>query len=133
MALACDTSMEVIIIRPPLVHTPGVKGNFASLVRGVRKGISLPLGAVHNKRSLVALENLADFIAMCADSERSPRAANKVFLISDGEDISTTELLRKIANAYNVALRLMPIPILCCPIIRQARCGRPAVRFFGSR
>lgn len=112
LALARNTGMEVVIIRPPLVYGPGVKGNFASMVRWVRKGMPLPLGAVHNKRSLVALENLVDFIALCADPERSPRAANEVFLISDGEDVSTTELLRKVASAYNVAPRLLPIPDL---------------------
>lgn len=112
LALARNTGMEVVIIRPPLVYGPEVRGNFASMVRWVRKGMPLPLGAVHNKRSLVALENLVDFIALCADTERSPGAANEVFLISDGEDVSTTELLRKVANAYNVAPRLLPIPVL---------------------
>lgn len=109
-ALARNTGMEVVIIRQPLVYGPGFKGNFASMVRWVRKGVPLPLGAVHNKRSLVALENLVDFIALCADPERSPRAANEVFLISDGEDVTTTELLRKVANAYNVSPRLLPVP-----------------------
>lgn len=110
IALAHGKGMEVVIIRPPLVYGPGVKSNFASMVRWVRRGIPLPLGAVHNKRSLVALENLVDFVALCADPERSTRAANEVFLISDGEDVSTTELLRRVANAYNVAPRLLPIP-----------------------
>lgn len=81
------------------------------MARWVRKGMPLPLGAVHNKRSLVALENLVDFIALCADPERSPRAANEVFLISDGEDVSTTELLRKVAKAYGVNSRLIPVPV----------------------
>ena len=108
--LAHEKGMEVVIIRPPLVYGPGVKGNFASMVRWVRRGIPLPLGAVHNIRSLVALENLVDFLALCADPERSPSAANELFLISDGEDVSTTELLHKVVNAYNVATRLMPIP-----------------------
>ena len=112
LALARNTGTEVVIIRPPLVYGPGVKGNFASMVSWVRKGMPLPLGAVHNKRSLVAVENLVDFIALCANPERSPRAANEVFLISDGEDVSTTELLRKVASAYNVAPRLLPIPVL---------------------
>lgn len=111
MVLAHETSMEVVIIRPPLVYGPGVKGNFASMVRWVSKGVPLPFGAVQNKRSLVALENLVDFIALCADLERSPRAANEVFLISDGEDVSTTELLRKVAKAYHVTPRLLPIPV----------------------
>ena len=108
--ICARTGLEVVIIRPPLVYGPGVKGNFASMVRWVHKGMPLPLGAVHNKRSLVALENLVDFIALCADPVRSPRAANEVFLISDGEDVSTTELLRKVANAYNATPRLLPIP-----------------------
>jgi nucleoside-diphosphate-sugar epimerase len=109
--IAAETGMEVVIIRPPLVYGPGVKGNFASLVRCIRRGIPLPLGALHNKRSLVALENLVDFVALCADPSRSPRAANEVFLISDGEDVSTTELLRKVAHVYHIAPRLVPIPV----------------------
>ncbi len=112
VALARNTDMEVVIIRPPLVYGPEVKGNFASMVRWLCKGMPLPLGAVHNKRSLIALENLVDFIALCADPERSPRAANEVFLISDGEDVSTTELLRKVANAYDVPPRLLPVPVI---------------------
>ncbi len=111
VALGRETSMEVVIIRPPLIYGPSVKGNFASMVRWVRKGLPLPLGAVYNQRSLVALDNLVDFIILCADPERSPRAANEVFLISDGEDVSTTELLRKVAKAYGVNSRLMPVPV----------------------
>lgn len=131
--LAQETGMEVVIIRPPLVYGPGVKGNFASMVRWVRKCIPLPLGAVHNKRSLVALENLVDFIALCADLERSPSAANEVFLISDGEDVSTTELLHKVGNAYNVTPRLLPIPIFWIQIVARLL-GKRAVadRLLGS-
>jgi nucleoside-diphosphate-sugar epimerase len=133
MDLARETGMEVVIIRPPLVYGPGVKGNFASLVRWVRKGIPLPLGVVHNKRSLVALENLVDFIALCADPERSKLAANEVFLISDGEDVSTNGLLRKVANAYSVAPRLMPIPVLWIRTVARLL-GKRAVadRLLGS-
>jgi len=131
--LAHETGMEVVIIRPPLVYGPGVKGNFASMVRWVRKGIPLPLGAVYNKRSFLALENLVDFIALCADPERSPRAANQVFLISDGEDVSTTELLRKVANAYNVAPRLLPIPAIWIQAVARLLGRRIAVdRLLGS-
>lgn len=111
-ALARETGMEVVIIRAPLVYGPRVKGNFASMVRMVRKGIPLPFGGVRNRRSLVALENLVDFIALCAEPERSPRAANEVFLISDGEDVSTTELLCKVADAYEVRPRLISVPTL---------------------
>jgi len=131
--IATETGMEVVIIRPPLVYGLGVKGNFGSLVRWIRKGIPLPLGAVHNKRSLVALENLVDFIALCADPERSPRAANEEFLISDSEDVSTTELLRKLANAYDVALRLVPIPVSWIQTVaRLLGKGNVADRLIGS-
>ncbi len=109
--LARNSKMEVVIIRPPLVYGPGVKGNFATMVRWIRKGMPLPLGAVHNNRSLVALDNLVDFIALCADRERTPRAANQVFLISDGEDVSTAELVRRVARAYGVRARLLPVPV----------------------
>lgn len=110
MAISRDTGMEIVIIRPPLVYGPGVKGNFAAMIRWISGGMPLPLGAVHNRRSLVALDNLVDLIVLCADRERSPRAANEVFLIADGEDVSTTELLRKVARAYGVKPRLLPVP-----------------------
>jgi nucleoside-diphosphate-sugar epimerase len=109
--IAETTDMEVVIIRPPLVYGPAVKGNFASMINWVKKSVPLPLGAINNKRSLVALDNLVDFIALCADREKSPKAANEVFLISDGEDISTSELLRKVAKAYGVKSRLLPVPV----------------------
>jgi len=121
------------VIRPPLVYGPGVKGNFASMVKWLARGVPLPLGAVHNVRSLVALDNLVDFIILCADRERSPYAANQTFLISDGEDLSTTELLRKVAHAFGVVPRLFPISI---GVLRMAAslAGRPAVaeRLLGS-
>lgn len=109
--VARDTGMEVVIIRPPLVYGPGVKGNFARMVQWVRQGVPLPLGAVHNRRSLVALDNLVDFITLCASPERSPQAANQTFLVSDGDDVSTTELLRRVAHAYGVPVRLLPVPV----------------------
>jgi nucleoside-diphosphate-sugar epimerase len=77
----------------------------------VKKGIPLPLGAINNKRSLIAIDNLVDFISLCADRERSPQAANQVFVVSDDEDVSTTELLRKIAKAYDKKQWLIPIPV----------------------
>lgn len=99
LALAKETGMEVAIIRPPLVYGPGVKANFASMMKWMGKPVPLPFGAIHNQRSLVALDNLVSFISLCADREKSPEAANQVFLISDGEDVSTTQLLRKVAKA----------------------------------
>lgn len=110
-ALARETGMDLVIIRPPLVYGPGVKGNFSTMVRWVRNGIPLPLGAVDNQRSLVGLDNLASFIALCAVPECSPRAANQIFLVSDGEDVSTARLLRKVAHAYRTPPRLLPVPV----------------------
>jgi nucleoside-diphosphate-sugar epimerase len=106
--LSADTGMEVVIIRPPLVYGPGVKANFAALMRAVQRGWPLPLGAVHNQRSLVALDNLVDFIVTCITH---PQAANQTFLISDGQDLSTTELVRGMAQAAGVPARLLPVPV----------------------
>jgi nucleoside-diphosphate-sugar epimerase len=125
--------MEVVIIRPPLVYGPGVKGNFARVVQWIRQGVPLPLGAVHNRRSLVALDNLVDFIALCASPERSPRAANQTFLVSDGDDISTTELLRRVARAYGAPARLLPVPASwLSAAARMVGKGAIAERLLGS-
>ncbi|WP_415759772.1 UDP-glucose 4-epimerase family protein [Pseudomonas sp. LT1P18] len=105
--LAAVTGMEVVIIRPVLVYGPGVKANFLSMMRWLYRGVPLPFGAVHNQRSLVAIDNLVDFIVTCSDH---PAAANQVFLISDGEDVSTTQLLRKLAGALGKPALLLPIP-----------------------
>lgn len=105
--VAAETGMEVVIIRPPLVYGPGVKGNFASMITLLEKGRLLPLGAVDNKRSLVGIDNLADLIIRCIDH---PAAANQVFLAGDGEDLSTTELLRAVGKAMGKPVRLIPVP-----------------------
>lgn len=102
-----ETGMDIVIIRPPLVYGPDAPGNFGSLVRWVGKGLPLPLGAIYNKRSLVALDNLADLIITCIDH---PAAANQVFLAGDGEDLSTTELLQGVAKAMGKPSRLVPVP-----------------------
>lgn len=106
--LAEETGLEVVIIRPPLVYGPGVKANFAALMRAVQRGWPLPLGAVHNQRSLVALDNLVDFIVGCITD---PKAANQTFLVSDGQDLSTSDLVRKMAQAAGVPARLLPVPV----------------------
>lgn len=106
--LAQQTGMEVVIIRPPLVYGLGAKANFAALVRAVKRGWPLPLGAVNNQRSLVSLDNLVDFILTCTDH---PAAANQTFLVSDGQDLSTTELIKGIAQAASVSARLLPVPV----------------------
>ena len=105
--LAAKTGIEVVIIRPPLVYGPGVKANFASMMRWLQRGIPLPLGAIHNQRSLVALDNLVGLIVTCLTH---PAAANQTFLVSDGEDVSTTELLRRMGRAMNCPARLIPLP-----------------------
>ena len=110
LALAAQTDMEVVIIRPPLVYGPGVKGNFANMIKWVQSGVPLPFGAVYNQRSLVALGNLVSLIILCADTNRSPQAANQVFMVADDEDVSTTKLLQKVAQAAGRPSRLFPVP-----------------------
>ena len=105
--LSAQTGMEVVIIRPTLVYGPGVKANFAAMMRWLRRGIPLPLGAIHNQRSVVALDNLVDLIVTCLSH---PAAANQTFLVSDGEDVSTTELLQRMGHAMNRPARLIPVP-----------------------
>ena len=105
--IAVETDMEVVIIRPPLVYGPGVKGNFANLIKLVGKGLPLPLGAIHNQRSMIALDNLVDLIITCIEH---PNAANQVFLASDGQDLSTTELQKGLARAMGRPSRSLPIP-----------------------
>jgi len=106
--LTRNTSMEVVIIRSPLVYGPGVKANFFTLLKWVRKGIPLPFGAVYNQRSFVAITNLVDFILLCMSHSK---ASNEVFLISDGKDLSTTALLQKISQAFGRNLLLIPVPV----------------------
>ncbi|MDI3394713.1 SDR family oxidoreductase [Pseudomonas sp. V98_8] len=101
------TGMEVVVIRPPLVYGPGVKANFLSMLRWVERGIPLPLGAIANRRSMVALDNLTDLIVRCIDH---PAASGNTFLVSDGEDLSTTQLVRRLARSLNVRPRLIPVP-----------------------
>lgn len=106
--IAAATNMQIVIIRPPLVYGPEVKANFAALMRAVQRGWPLPLAAVHNKRSLVALDNLVDFILTCV---HHLQAANQTFLVSDGHDLSTAELVRGLALAAGVPARLLPVPV----------------------
>ncbi|AZP73106.1 SDR family oxidoreductase [Pseudomonas poae] len=107
LALAERTAMEIVIIRPVLVYGPGVKANFLNMIRWLDKGIPLPFGAIDNRRSLVALNNLVDLIVTTISH---PAAANQIFLISDGEDLSTTQLLRRTADALGKSARLLPVP-----------------------
>jgi nucleoside-diphosphate-sugar epimerase len=108
--LISEGLMEIVIIRPPLIYGPGVKANFASMIKWIKRGLPLPFGSINNKRSLVAIENLVDFILLCADQSKSPNAANQTFLISDGHDVSTTQLLNNVRSAYGVKIPLIPVP-----------------------
>lgn len=109
LALAENTGLEVAIIRPPLVYGPGVKGNFATLMNWVCRGVPLPLARVTaNRRTLVGLDNLVDLIVRCIEN---PAAANQIFLAGDGEDMSTAELLKRLGMALERPARLLPVPL----------------------
>ena len=119
-AISQETGMDVVIIRPPLVYGPGVKANFAAMLRAVRQGLPLPLGRVKNARSLIYVDNLCDLIAHCLVHDR---ARGETFLASDGEAVSTPALLRKVAAAMGTRARLVPVPL---PLMRAA------ARLFGK-
>lgn len=104
--IAKETGLELVIIRPPLVYGPGVKGNFLSLLKMLDRGLPLPFGAIHNQRSLVGLNNLIDLIITCLNH---PAANNQIFFVSDNEDLSTTVLLKRMGKALNKPSRLIPI------------------------
>lgn len=113
-AVAAQTGMEIVIIRPPLVYGPGVRANFGALLRAVARGVPLPLGAIPNRRSLVALDNLVDLIVTCISH---PKAAGQIFLVSDGEDLSTSSLIRRMAEAMGRSARLFDVPVWVLQIL----------------
>lgn len=128
--LAALTGMEVVIVRPPLIYGPGVKANFARMVKWVCSGIPLPLAKIDNRRSLLGLANLCDFIRCVL---MHPAAANQVFLVSDGEDVSTSTLLRLIGEVTGRSTRLFAIP--SCLLSWGMRCpglGMQLQRLCGS-
>jgi len=113
-AVAANTGLEVVVVRPPLVYGPGAKGNLARLLKLVRSGVPLPLGAVQNQRSLIGLDNLVDLLIRCV---YHPAAAGQTLLVSDGEDVSTPDLLRHMAAGLGRSARLLPVPV---PLLRLA-------------
>lgn len=130
MELASSTDMEIVVIRPVLVYGPGVKANFYQLMRILRSGFPMPLGAVNNSRSLVSLDNLIDLIRVCLEH---PAAANQRFLVSDGEDVSTTELARLILKFSGSKSWLIPVPDnLIFTLANLAGRGASARRVLGS-
>lgn len=106
-AIADRTALELTIVRPPLVYGPGAPGNFGRLARIVARGVPLPFGAIRNRRSLIAIDNLVDFITIAI---ANPAAANETFLVSDGEDLSTAELVTRLGRAQGRRPRLIPVP-----------------------
>jgi nucleoside-diphosphate-sugar epimerase len=107
LEISAKTGMEVVIVRPPLVYGPGVKANFATMMKWIDRGIPLPLGSIDNVRSMVAVDNLVDLLLRCLEH---PAAAGETFLISDGEDVSVTQLLRRLGKAVNRPVHLLPVP-----------------------
>lgn len=105
--IAARTGLELVVVRPPLVHGPGVKGNLAALMAILRKGVPLPLASVDNRRSLVGVGNLADSLAFLTEREQ---AAGGTYLVKDGDDVSTPELIRRLAGAMGRPARLLPCP-----------------------
>jgi nucleoside-diphosphate-sugar epimerase len=112
--IASQTGMEIVVVRPPLVYGPGVKGNFARLLDLMRFGMPLPLAAVSNRRSFIGLDNLVDLLIRCVDH---PGAPGQTLLVSDGQDLSTPELLSMIPNAMGRSAHLFFVPV---PLLRLA-------------
>lgn len=102
------TGMQIVIIRPPLVYGPAAPGNFRTLATAVRRGLPLPFGAIDNRRSLVSVSNIADLISRVVSH---PAAADRVLLVSDGEDVSTPELVRRLARAMDRTAQVFSVPI----------------------
>ncbi len=105
--VAAETGLECVRVRPPLVYGPGVKANFLQLMRLVARGVPLPLGAIDNRRSLIFVGNLTSAVRQCLTH---PAASNGVFLIADGEDLSTPELIRRMGRALRRPARLIRVP-----------------------
>lgn len=107
MQVADRTALQAVIVRPPLVYGPGVKANFLRLMQAVDKGMLLPFGRVRNKRDFISIENLCQLVMLCLDH---PAAANQIFVVADGEPISTPALIRKLARLMEKPARLLPVP-----------------------
>lgn len=128
--IAAQTGMEIVILRPPLVYGPGVRANFFRLIQIIDSGLPLPMGSIQNQRSLVYLGNLVEAIALCLTH---PAAAGRTYLISDGQDVSTPELVQCIATALERPARLVSVPSSWIQFAGQLLGKRAAVdRLLGS-
>ena len=117
------TGMEIVIIRPPLIYGPGVGANFKAMMHWLARRVPLPLGAINNRRSMVALNNLLSLIVTCISH---PKAAGQVFLVSDDQDVSVTQLLKKLARAMKIPTVLVPVPVAVIKLV-AAILGKSAV------
>lgn len=119
--LQTKTPMRIIVLRPPIVYGPGVKGNFSLLIKAVRSGVPLPIRTATSPRSILGLENLVNFLLICITSERIVTIDRTVYRVADKHDISLLSLTKKIAMAYEVKLRYFPIPEqvlgFCCSLV----------------
>ena len=123
--ISTNTGLEVVIIRPPLVYGPGVRANFLSMMKWAQSGVPLPFGAVHNKRSLIALDNLVSFIIHCIEH---PKAATEIFLVSDDDAVSTTDLLTSRGPVFYWSQRVGENNVVFrMPKFRSMKVGTPAV------
>ena len=130
LEISKNSDLEVVIIRPPLIYGPGVKGNFASMIKAIKYRLPLPFGLVDNERSLIALDNLVDLIITCIDH---PKAGGQIFLASDGKDVSSLDLVNKIANAFCVTPFVLPMPVPLMRIVaKKIGKGLVADRLFGD-
>lgn len=127
--IAKETGMEVVIIRPPLVYGHGAPGNFGILLKVAKKNLPLPLGAINNQRSFVFIDNLVDLIITCIDH---PDAANQIFLVSDDEDISTSNLLKKLTLAAGRKPWLLPVPVSLLKVLASIVGKKEAVERFSN-
>lgn len=128
--IEAETGLEVVIVRPALVYGPGVKANFLNLMKIISRGIPLPFAAIRNKRSLIYVGNLADALAACA---AHPEATGKTYLVADGEDVSTPDLIRHTAFALGSPARLFPVPASLMRLAGTLIGKRPAIdRLLGS-
>lgn len=107
LAVAAESGLETVVVRPPLMYGPGVKGNFLRLLHWVQRGVPLPLASVKNQRSFLGVKNFASLIDHCISH---PSAAGEIFLVSDGENLSTPDLIKRLAQHMNRPARLFPMP-----------------------
>jgi len=127
--IAAETGLEHVVVRPPLVYGPGVKGNLARLMQVIDRGWPLPLEGIDNRRSMIGLSNLVQALTLCAEH---PDAAGQTFLVRDGRDLSTPDLIRMLAAALERPARLLPVPVGALRILARITGSGALNRLTGS-